>query len=297
MDGNSAHDSAKKCVVKICKGAPALKWKKITKHVLTKAQANGTLASYYKDHKDEYMCLNCYNSIVVNGTTYIEHADEWARGSKRRRNDTLSMAEIAEDKNDQLGFFFNEIEAMACLERKNEAERRALERSLTYQSSDDNLSWVDSVNVLTKLLYDREKNEQEPVIYSFKQLCREMVVKDFRLNKKLAVECYIICGNQNSKLTAFKKDISLFVDFMGVSTEAIDALSYAGITISRRHLDRIKTDIADNHSNRVTLYLEVKKDKALVLNIDDYHNIHTPRTPDMFNIKRSAYDDLVAKWC
>ncbi|CAG8764457.1 12677_t:CDS:2, partial [Gigaspora rosea] len=289
-------------------GAPALKWKKITENVLNKAEANRTLASYYKDHKDEYMCLNCYNAIVVNGaSTYVEHAAEWVIGLKRRRNDNISMVEsislltniiferevigneppivtfsqlkvIAVDKNNQLGFFFNEIEAMVCLERKNEAERRALKR-------DNNLSWVDSINVLTKLLYDREKNEKEPIIYSFKQLRREMVAKDFRLSgffdsiynallpenrsdkylnkldKKLAVECYIICGNQNSNLIAFKKDISLFVDLMRVFAEAIDALSYTGKTISRRHLNREKTAIADDYPYR--FYYEVSLDKKL----------------------------------
>ncbi|CAG8824425.1 14506_t:CDS:1, partial [Gigaspora rosea] len=120
-------------------------------------EANGTLASYYKDYKDEYMCLNCYNAIVVNGASaYVEHAAEWAKGLKRRRNDNTSIFEsislltnitferkiigndppivtfaqlklIAEDKNDQLSFFFNEIEEMACLEKNPKAERRALE--------------------------------------------------------------------------------------------------------------------------------------------------------------------------
>ncbi|CAG8834054.1 13535_t:CDS:2, partial [Racocetra persica] len=141
--------------------------------------------------------------------------------------------------------------------------------------NDNILTWVDSVNVLTKLLYDREKNEKKPAIYSFKQMRSEIISKDFRLSsffdsiynasfpkersnkdldkldKKLAVECYIICGNRNSKLTTFKKDVSLFVDLMGVSMEAIDALSHAGITISRRHLDREKIAIADNHSHRI----------------------------------------------
>ncbi|CAG8844094.1 11754_t:CDS:2, partial [Racocetra persica] len=72
-----------------------------------------------------------------------------------------------------------------------------------------------------------------------------------KLDKKLAVKYYIICSNQNAKLTAFKKDISLFVDLMGVSTEAIDALSHAGIMISQRHLDREKTAIADNHPHKL----------------------------------------------
>ena len=69
--------------------------KKITENVLLKAEVNGTLASYFKDHKDEYMCMNCYNAIVVNGRSiFREHAAEWGRGMKRRRNDdSFSMSE------------------------------------------------------------------------------------------------------------------------------------------------------------------------------------------------------------
>ena len=33
---------------------------------LKKAENNGTLASYYKDYKGQYICRNCYNTIVVN---------------------------------------------------------------------------------------------------------------------------------------------------------------------------------------------------------------------------------------
>ncbi|RIB12444.1 hypothetical protein C2G38_2258030 [Gigaspora rosea] len=110
-----------------------------------------------------------------------------------------------------------------------------------------------------------------------------------KLDKKLAIECYIICGNQNSNLAAFKKDISLFVDLMGVSAEAIDALSYAGITISRWHLNREKTAIADDHLYRVASYLEAKKDNALVLNVDDYHNIHTKQIPNTCSTSSAAH--------
>ncbi|CAG8830452.1 25340_t:CDS:1, partial [Gigaspora margarita] len=180
------------------------------------------------------MCSSCYNAIVVNGTsTFKEYAVEWERGLKRQRKDTLSMSEsislltniifereilgndpsivsfsklrsVAEGKNDQLNFFFDEIEVMACLRRKGDAEQRALDRSLAYQcylmcwnqsivilfwnlkdeviESDNNLTWVGSVNVLTKLLYNQEKNEEKPAIYSFKQMRREMISKDFRLS-------------------------------------------------------------------------------------------------------------------
>ncbi|CAG8483378.1 9082_t:CDS:2 [Gigaspora margarita] len=202
------------------------------------------------------MCSSCYNAIVVNGTsTFKEHAVEWERGLKRQRKDTLSMSEM-----------------IACLRRKGDTEQRALDRSLAYQYY--LMCWNQSMVIPFWNLKDKEKNKEKPAIYSFKQMRREMISKDFRLSsffdsiynaslpkdrsnkdldkldKKLAVECYIICGNQNSKLTAFKKDVSLFVDLMGVSTEAIDALSCASITISRRHLDRDRTAIADNHPHR-----------------------------------------------
>jgi hypothetical protein len=60
-----------------------------------------------------------------------------------------------------------------------------------------------------------------------------------------------------------KEAISYFVDLMGVSTEAIDALSHAGITISRRHLDRQKAIIADEHQRRVASYIQKSKNSTM----------------------------------
>ncbi|CAG8501710.1 10231_t:CDS:2, partial [Cetraspora pellucida] len=240
-----------------------------------------------------------------------KHVVEWERGIKRQRKDTLSISEsislltniifereilgndpsiisfsklksVAEGKNNQLNFLFDKIE-------------------------------VGSINILTKFLYNQEKNEEESTIYNFKQMYREMVSKDFRLSsffdsiyntsfpknrsnkkldkldKKLAIECYIICDNQNSKPTTFKKDMSLFVDLMGVSAEAIDTLSHADITILQRHLNKKKTAIADNHPHRVVSYLEIKKNNVLVLNINDYHNIHTKQIPDTCSTSSAAH--------
>ncbi|CAG8837917.1 30595_t:CDS:1, partial [Gigaspora margarita] len=60
------------------------KWKKITDNVLIKAEANRTLASYYRDYKDEYICMGCYNSIVVNAaSSFKEHALNWDNRLKR----------------------------------------------------------------------------------------------------------------------------------------------------------------------------------------------------------------------
>ncbi|KAF0395030.1 hypothetical protein F8M41_010321 [Gigaspora margarita] len=157
MEGRSTQDSSNRCVVKICKSASTTTLRKITKNVLDKAEINRTLALYYKDHKDEYMCSICYNAIVVNASSaFKEHAIEWERGLKRQREENnLSMSEsiflltniiyerevmgndppivsfskfrsVAESKNDRLSFFFNEIEAMACFEKKMRLNKKRL---------------------------------------------------------------------------------------------------------------------------------------------------------------------------
>ncbi|KAF0333060.1 hypothetical protein F8M41_017136 [Gigaspora margarita] len=115
MNCRSTQDSSKKCIVKIYKGASITTFRKITDNVLIKAESNETLASYYRDHKDEYMCSNCYNMIVVNRmSAFKEHAIEWERGLKRHRKDNiLSMPES--------------ISPWPVWKEKSEAERKELD--------------------------------------------------------------------------------------------------------------------------------------------------------------------------
>ncbi|CAG8827174.1 30498_t:CDS:2, partial [Racocetra persica] len=148
----------------VCKGGVVSELRKITDHVLSKAEANRTLASYYVDHKDEYMYLRCYNGIVVNGSDFFKnHALEWERSLKKcRKSDNLSMSEsikllaniifqrdvlgenspivdflqlraFVEKKSELLTPFFDEIEAAVGMENKNEDKRQELNRSLAYQ--------------------------------------------------------------------------------------------------------------------------------------------------------------------
>ncbi|CAG8662335.1 hypothetical protein C2G38_1133813 [Gigaspora rosea] len=155
MEGISSQNSTKRCVVEVCKGGVASGWRKITGHVLSKAEANRTLAWYYVDRKGEYMCLSCYNGIVVNGSDFFKNLTlEWERGlKKRRKSDNLSVSEsikllaniifqrdvlgenrpiidflqlraFVEKESELLIPFFDEIEAAADMENKNETERQ-----------------------------------------------------------------------------------------------------------------------------------------------------------------------------
>ncbi|CAG8782283.1 3906_t:CDS:2, partial [Gigaspora margarita] len=112
--------------------------------------------------------------MVNAASSFKEHALNWNFGLKRRQN-SFSISEsillltnfiferelrsIAVNKNNDLSFFFDQIEDMACL-------------------GSDYFSWVNEVNVLFKFLYDHEKVEQKLAIYSFKQLHKEIVAKD-----------------------------------------------------------------------------------------------------------------------
>src|ERR1043165_1446693 len=60
------------CVITICQGH-STRWKRVTEDVLTKGQANNTLPSYVQ--KDDIICLNYYNGIVVNSSIkFQQHA-------------------------------------------------------------------------------------------------------------------------------------------------------------------------------------------------------------------------------
>ena len=67
---------------------------------------------------------------------------------------------------------------------------------------------------------------------------------------------------------------------MGTSYEAINAFATAGITITARHMDRKKADLAELHDDLINTYLNRDIRKAMILDIDDYHNIHAERTLD-----------------
>ncbi|RIB29457.1 hypothetical protein C2G38_2155386 [Gigaspora rosea] len=86
-----------------------------------------------------------------------------------------------------------------------------------------------------------------------------------KLDKRLAFECYLICSNRNSKLTSFKTEMSIFLNSMGTAHEAIDAFANAGVTITSRHMDRKKADIAELHDDLVDGYLNKNINRAMIL--------------------------------
>ncbi|CAG8667369.1 4434_t:CDS:2 [Cetraspora pellucida] len=91
-----------------------------------------------------------------------------------------------------------------------------------------------------------------------------MVAKDFRLSS-------FFDSIYNASLPENNKSDKYLDKFDGVSTDAIDILLHAGITISQRHLDREKAAITDNHLIDAIAIPQVKPDDI---------SIHNPKLID-----------------
>ncbi|CAG8846510.1 10765_t:CDS:2, partial [Racocetra persica] len=87
--------------------------------------------------------------------------------------------------------------------------------------------WVDGVVMLTNSLYDREKKQNLPPLYSFQELQKEIEDKNHQLK------------------------MLIFLNSMRTAHEAIDAFALARVTITSHHMDRKKADIAELHDDFV----------------------------------------------
>ena len=72
----------------------------------------------------------------------------------------------------------------------------------------------------------------------------------------------------------------MYLDSTGASNTSIDTLADLGVTTSSRTISRYKTTISEEHANSVNSTFAECVENAIVLNIDDYHSIHTKRMPN-----------------
>src|SRR6266498_1599648 len=69
----------------------------------------------------------------------------------------------------------------------------------------------------------------------------------------------------------------MYLDSTGASNTSIDTLTNLGVTTSSHTVSRYKTTISEEHANSVNSTLAECVENAIILNIDDYHSIHTKR--------------------
>ncbi|CAI2199495.1 1860_t:CDS:1, partial [Funneliformis geosporum] len=61
---------------------------------------------------------------------------------------------------------------------------------------------------------------------------------------------------------------------VGTSNEGLNTMVNLGVFITARTVDRRKKMMSDTHGKYVKNFFEKYSENALILNVDDYHNIH-----------------------
>ncbi|RIB10731.1 hypothetical protein C2G38_2263686 [Gigaspora rosea] len=81
-----------------------------------------------------------------------------------------------------------------------------------------------------------------------------------------------------------------YLDSVGTSNEGLNTLANIGITTTARAVDRKKRQFLAAHGEYVEKVLENHySESALMLNVDDYHNIHVQRQPDTTSTSWAAH--------
>ncbi len=82
------------------------------------------------------------------------------------------------------------------------------------------------------------------------------------------------------KINSFKFDLAFYLDLISTSNEGLNTMANLRVTTTSRSVDYKKKIISDSHEEYVEKTLVKYSERILVLNIDDYHNIHIQWQPD-----------------
>ena len=103
------------------------------------------------------------------------------------------------------------------------------------------------------------------------EICNIFLPKGWKNNqkaekqKKIITILYLIAGIQNMQVNTFKIELGLYLNTCGLSSEALNTLSNAGITTTYMTLYNQKKRISKQHSNRVKKFFNDNVSNLLYL--------------------------------
>ncbi|RIB17746.1 hypothetical protein C2G38_2312491 [Gigaspora rosea] len=98
-----------------------------------------------------------------------------------------------------------------------------------------------------------------------------------------------MAGIRNQHVNNFKLELALYLAGSGVTCDAINALSSAGVSVTHQTVYNYKKKIADEHPIRVKKYFDENKNNLCIYNLDDYYNIHENRRPDCTSLSSAVH--------
>ncbi|RIB24285.1 hypothetical protein C2G38_2168924 [Gigaspora rosea] len=128
------------------------------------------------------------------------------------------------------------------------------EKAVCEEEASPKIELSEAIKMIAKILYEREHVRHEEPIYSFNEM------------RQLFQEIQSCTNN-----------------------EGINTMANLGITTTSRAVNRKKRRKSNAHGEYVERALLKYSENALVLNIDDYYNIHIPQQPNTINTSRAIH--------
>ncbi|RIB02682.1 hypothetical protein C2G38_2149885 [Gigaspora rosea] len=144
--------------------------------------------------------------------------------------------------------------------------------------------------------FDKMLKETDPNLTNFfADMCAILIPRDRSPynkkedRKKIVAILYLMAGIRNQHVNNFKLELALYLAESGITCDAINALSSAGVSVTHQTVYNYKKKIADEHPIRVKKYFDENKNNLCIYNLDDYHNIHENRRPDCTSLSSAVH--------
>ncbi|CAG8840435.1 24135_t:CDS:2, partial [Gigaspora margarita] len=165
----------------------------------------------------------------------------------------------------------------------------------------------EAIKMMAKIFYKREHVEKEAPIYDLNEIlkdlfdqlylaaqpleCNEQTME--RMKKLMVFICYLLSSLNNTRINAFNSYLAYYLDSASTSNEGLNMMANLGASITLRAVNRKKRRMSDVHGEYIERALANYSENALVLNIDDYHNIHVLRKPDSTSTSWAAHMAMI----
>ncbi|RHZ86530.1 hypothetical protein Glove_50g9 [Diversispora epigaea] len=109
------------------------------------------------------------------------------------------------------------------------------------------------------------------------------------LKQKVMLLCYQMAVLRNKQVSGTKNVIGLYMAGTGTSTVGINTLLNMGLSATYQTVYNNKKQIVNVYEQTIQEYISDNQQKLLILNIDDYHDLHESRIPSVTSINRISH--------
>ncbi|RHZ89113.1 hypothetical protein Glove_19g438 [Diversispora epigaea] len=189
----------------------------------------------------------------------------------------IAMKPMSPDNNTFIKYFNDKIQRLTTV-------------LYNYQHRERNKPVLDADEFVT-LIENRDPNLRDffNLIYqSMNPNAKGWKTKE-SLKQKVMLLCYQMAALRNKQVSGTKNVIELYMAGTGTSTVGINTLSNMGLSATYQTVYNNKKQIVNVYEQTIQEYISDNQQKLLILNIDDYHDLHESRIPSVTSINRISH--------